>query len=58
MSILVDIKIPDIGDFTDVKVIEIMVKPGDKVAVEDPLITIESDVKAGISSDRQSSPRG
>src|SRR5262252_4494264 len=43
MGTLVDVKIPDIGDFTDVKVIEIMVKPGDKISVEDPLITIESD---------------
>jgi pyruvate dehydrogenase E2 component (dihydrolipoamide acetyltransferase) len=43
MGILVDVKIPDIGDFTDVKVIEIMVKPGDKIAVDDPLVTIESD---------------
>ncbi|GMQ97361.1 MAG: dihydrolipoyl dehydrogenase [Gammaproteobacteria bacterium] len=37
------IEIPDIGDFTDVDVIEILVKPGDAVAVEDPLITLETD---------------
>jgi pyruvate dehydrogenase E2 component (dihydrolipoamide acetyltransferase) len=39
----VDIKVPDIGDFTDVPVIEIHVAPGDTVAPEDPLITLESD---------------
>jgi len=43
MGALVDIKIPDIGEFTDVEVIEVMVKPGDPVRVEDSLITIESD---------------
>jgi pyruvate dehydrogenase E2 component (dihydrolipoamide acetyltransferase) len=43
MGALVDIKIPDIGDFTDVEVIEVMVKPGDPVHVDDSLITIESD---------------
>ena len=37
------IKVPDIGEFTDVEVIEVMVKPGDKVSVDDSLITIESD---------------
>ncbi|MCI4661720.1 MAG: dihydrolipoyl dehydrogenase [Neomegalonema sp.] len=37
------ITIPDIGDFSDVPVIEIHVKPGDEVAAEDPLITLESD---------------
>ncbi|MDO8434116.1 MAG: dihydrolipoyllysine-residue acetyltransferase [Candidatus Binatus sp.] len=39
----IDIKIPDIGDFTDVDVIEVMVKPGDRVSVEQSLITIESE---------------
>lgn len=37
------VQVPDIGDFEDVEVIEIMVAPNDKVAVEDPLITLESD---------------
>ena len=37
------VKVPDIGDFTDVPVIEIHVKEGDTVAPEDPLITLESD---------------
>src|SRR5664279_6397068 len=39
----VDVKVPDIGDFKDVGVIEILVKPGDSVKVEQSLITIESD---------------
>ena len=38
-----EIRVPDIGDFTDVPVIEIHVNPGDTVAVEDPLLTLESD---------------
>ncbi|HUZ28465.1 MAG TPA: dihydrolipoyl dehydrogenase [Solirubrobacteraceae bacterium] len=40
---MIEIRVPDIGDFTDVPVIEIHVKPGDEVAVEDPLVTLESD---------------
>ena len=43
MGALVDIKVPDIGEFTDVEVIEVMVKPGDPVRIDDSLITIESD---------------
>jgi dihydrolipoamide dehydrogenase len=39
----VDIRIPDIGDFRDVPVIEVHVAAGDVVAPEDPLITLESD---------------
>src|SRR5271157_1406763 len=40
---LIDVKVPDIGDFKDVPVIEIHVNPGDTVAPEAPLITLESD---------------
>src|SRR3954462_13991752 len=40
---MIEIRIPDIGDFKDVPIIEVHVKPGDKVAVEDPLLTLESD---------------
>ena len=40
---LVDIQVPDIGDFDEVTVIELMVKPGDTVAAEQSLITVESD---------------
>ena len=43
MSDLVDVTVPDIGDFTDVPIIEVLVAPGDVVAAEDPLITLESD---------------
>src|SRR4051812_27677312 len=39
----IEVRIPDIGDFADVPVIEIHVSPGDAVAAEDPLITLESD---------------
>ena len=38
-----EIKVPDIGDFKDVPVIEVLVKPGDTVKAEDPLVTLESD---------------
>ncbi len=38
-----EIRVPDIGDFTDVPVIEIHVAPGDTIAPEDPLVTLESD---------------
>ena len=43
---LIEIKIPDIGDFKDVAVIEIMVKPGDAIRLEQSLITVESDKAA------------
>ncbi len=43
MATLVDIKVPDIGDFKDVEVVEVMVKPGDKIRVDDPLVAIESE---------------
>ncbi|WP_020181029.1 dihydrolipoyllysine-residue acetyltransferase [Methylopila sp. M107] len=43
MSTAIDIEVPDIGDFTDIPVIEIFVKPGDRVKAEDPLISLESD---------------
>ena len=40
---LTEVKVPDIGDFKDVAVIEILVKPGDTVALEQSLVTVESD---------------
>ncbi|WP_045837242.1 2-oxo acid dehydrogenase subunit E2 [Hyphomicrobium sp. 99] len=43
---LVDIKVPNIGDFENVPVVEIQVKPGDEVKADDPLITLESDKAA------------
>ncbi|MDP6332800.1 MAG: dihydrolipoyl dehydrogenase, partial [SAR324 cluster bacterium] len=41
--ILTEIKVPDIGDFQDVEVIEVICKIGEKVVAEDPLISVESD---------------
>src|SRR5213078_3687252 len=40
---LVEVKVPDIGDFKDVEIIELLVKPGDTVKAEQSLITVESD---------------
>jgi pyruvate dehydrogenase E2 component (dihydrolipoamide acetyltransferase) len=40
---IVTVKVPDIGDFKDVPVIEVFVKPGAAVKAEDPLVTLESD---------------
>ena len=39
----IDIKVPNIGDFTDVEVIEVLVNQGQEISKNDPLITIESD---------------
>ncbi|MBS0306557.1 MAG: dihydrolipoamide acetyltransferase, partial [Proteobacteria bacterium] len=39
----VEVRVPDIGDFKDVEVIEVLVKPGDRIAVEQSLVTVESD---------------
>ena len=38
-----DVIVPDLGDFKDVEVIEVLVKPGDKIDVETPLITLETE---------------
>jgi dihydrolipoamide dehydrogenase len=43
MSKIVEVKVPDIGDFKNIPIIEILVKPGDSVQPEDPLIALESD---------------
>ncbi len=43
MSNVIEVKVPDIGDFKNIPVIEILVKPGDHVKPEDPLIALESD---------------
>ena len=43
MSQAVEVKVPDIGDFKDVEVIEVLVKPGDTIAKDQSLITVESD---------------
>ena len=39
----VEVKVPDIGDFKDVEIIELLVKPGDTIAVDQSLLTVESD---------------
>ncbi len=39
----IQLTVPDLGDFADVEVIEILVSPGDTIAVEDPLVTLETD---------------
>jgi dihydrolipoamide dehydrogenase len=43
MSTPIEIRLPDIGDFAGVPVIEVHVAPGDEVAAEDPIVTLESD---------------
>ncbi|MFV0600227.1 MAG: biotin/lipoyl-containing protein, partial [Brachymonas sp.] len=39
----IEVRVPDIGDFKDVAVIEVLVQPGDTVKAEQSLITVESD---------------
>src|SRR6476661_6779211 len=43
MTNLIEVKVPDIGDFKDVPVIEVLVQPGDRIKTEQSLITLESD---------------
>jgi len=43
MAPISEVKVPDIGDFKDVPIIEVLVKPGDTVQAEQPLVTLESD---------------
>ena len=43
MAQTIEVRVPDIGDYKDVPVIEVAVKPGDTVKAEDPLLTLESD---------------
>ncbi|WP_018261158.1 2-oxo acid dehydrogenase subunit E2 [Methylobacterium sp. WSM2598] len=43
MSTRLPVTVPDIGDFADVPIVEILVKPGDRIAVDDRLISLESD---------------
>ena len=47
MTQLIEIKVPDVGDFKDIPVIELLVKPGDTVEKETPLITLETDKEIG-----------
>ncbi len=43
MSHQIELMVPDLGDFSDVEVIEVLVKPGEEVAIEESLITLETD---------------
>ncbi len=43
MSQTLEVKVPDIGDYKDIPVIEVLVKVGDTLAAEDPIVTLESD---------------
>ncbi len=43
MSNVVEVKVPDIGDFSGVDIIEVLVAPGDAIDVDDPLLTLETD---------------
>jgi len=43
MASLREVKVPDIGDFKNIPVIEVLVQPGDQINAEDPLVTLESD---------------
>ena len=43
MSQVIEVIVPDIGNFKDVPIIDLCVKPGDTVKAEDPLLTLESD---------------
>ena len=38
-----EIRVPDLGDFKDVEVIDVLVKPGDRIALETPLVTLETE---------------
>ncbi len=43
MPELFTVRVPDIGDFEDVEVVELLVSPGDTLAVDDPILVLESD---------------
>ena len=43
MGKIIEVKVPDIGDFKEIEVVEILVKPGDTIAKEASLVSLESD---------------
>ncbi|HMA11167.1 MAG TPA: biotin/lipoyl-containing protein, partial [Steroidobacteraceae bacterium] len=43
MSEIIEVRVPDLGNFSEVSVIDVLVKPGDSVAVDTPLITLETE---------------
>ena len=44
MSQIIEVKVPDIGDFSDVPVIDLFVKVGDSIKVDDAIATLESEI--------------
>ena len=46
----IEVKVPDIGDFKEVEVIELLVKVGDTIKVDQSLVTVESDKATPVSS--------
>ncbi|MBV8878145.1 MAG: dihydrolipoamide acetyltransferase, partial [Gammaproteobacteria bacterium] len=42
-AVSVELTIPDIGNFTDVDVVDVLVKPGDSIEIDTPLVTLETD---------------
>ena len=66
MSQTIEVRVPDLGNFPEVSVIDVLVKPGDTVAVDTPLITLEtekatmdvpSSAAGTVTSNRQLRPR-
>src|SRR5512139_3208486 len=43
MTSALEVHVPDIGDFKDIPIIEVLVRPGDTIKADDPLVTLESD---------------
>ncbi|HET9472900.1 MAG TPA: biotin/lipoyl-containing protein, partial [Steroidobacteraceae bacterium] len=43
MSSLIEVRVPDMGNFDSVSVIDVLVKPGDSIEVDTPLVTLETD---------------
>lgn len=43
MAATMELVVPDLGDFSEVEIIEVLVKPGDQIAIEDPIVTLETD---------------
>ncbi|MGH8309920.1 MAG: biotin/lipoyl-containing protein, partial [Steroidobacteraceae bacterium] len=43
MSELIDVRVPDMGNFKDVAIIDVLVKPGDAIDAEAPLVTLETE---------------
>jgi pyruvate/2-oxoglutarate dehydrogenase complex dihydrolipoamide acyltransferase (E2) component len=55
---VVEVRIPELGDFPTVDVIEVHVKPGDRISAEDPLVTLETDKATMDVPAPRAGPRG